>query len=268
MNSETEWKKQRKELAHRKRRMIFDNDGNEPVYYCKEPTAESLLECRTTPLIGSQVDTIMYCTWSSGFSYFTHDTKVGQLFTCTESNFSNNKTQEFIDQGTDPLEIMVDFCKKNDIEVFWSMRMNDTHDSATQWYGPLMFPQLKKDHPEWLIGSPEKKPKTGRWTAVDYSREEIRDLTFRFFEEVCENYDIDGVSVDFFRHLLYFPSHGFDGVATQDDLDAMTDLVARIREMTERVGKERGRPILISTRVPDSVDFCKAVGNLLCWLIC
>jgi hypothetical protein len=40
----------------------------------------------------------------------------------------------------------------------------------------------------------------------------------------------------------------------------MTDLIRRIREMTERVGLERGRPILVAVRVPDSVDFCKAHG--------
>src|SRR5688500_6658065 len=55
----------RKEAAHRKRRIIFNNDGNEPVVFLKEASAQALLDCRTTPLLGSQVDSIFYCTWSA-----------------------------------------------------------------------------------------------------------------------------------------------------------------------------------------------------------
>ena len=62
-----ELREARTKAAHRKRRIIFNNDGNEPVYYCKEATPEVLLECRTTALVGTQVDSIFYCTWSSGF---------------------------------------------------------------------------------------------------------------------------------------------------------------------------------------------------------
>jgi hypothetical protein len=169
------WKQKRKEAAHRKRRIIFNNDGDDVVYECKKATPEALLECRTTPLLGTQVDSIFYCTWSSGFSYFTHRTKVGQIFTCKEDKLANNKTDQFIAQGTDPLEIMVDFAKRNDIEIFWSFRMNDTHDVSTAWYGPLLFPQLKKDHPEWLLGSRDKPTRHGRWTTVGR-----RSATWRF----------------------------------------------------------------------------------------
>ena len=40
----------------------------------------------------------------------------------------------------------------------------------------------------------------------------------------------------------------------------MTDLLRRIREMTEDVGLDRGRPILVAVRVPASVPFCEAAG--------
>ncbi|MCP4646088.1 MAG: hypothetical protein GY851_36930, partial [bacterium] len=34
----------RKEAAHRERRIVFDNDGNEPVYYCAEAAPKALLD--------------------------------------------------------------------------------------------------------------------------------------------------------------------------------------------------------------------------------
>ena len=253
-------RRQRTEAAHRKRRIIIDNDGNEVVYYAKAATPQALLECRTTGLVGTQVDTIVYCTWSSGFGYFTHNTKVGEVFTCTAEGFSKNKAQAFIDQGADALEIVVKFCREHDIEVFWSMRMNDTHDAWGGWYSPYMVPQLKKDHPEWLVASKEHRSKVGGWTAVDYASPEIRDLAFRFVEEVCENYDIDGVMLDYFRHPVFFKAHAMGGRVGRKELDMMTDMMRRIRKMTEKVAARRGRPILIGVRVPDSVEYSRAIG--------
>ena len=48
--------------------------------------------------------------------------------------------------------------------------------------------------------------------------------------------------------------------ACQTELQMMTDLVRRIREMTELEGEKRGEPILFAVRVPDSVEYCKAIG--------
>ena len=265
---QAEMNQPRKEAAHRTRRIVFDNDGNEPVYYCEEATPECLLEKRTTPLAGSQVDTIFYCTWSSGFSMFTHNTKKGVVFDCTAeepgkgpgSGFSKNKTRAFIEQGTDALEIVIDWCRAHDVEVFWSMRMNDIHDAWGGWYSPFLFPPLKKEHPEWLMGTKDNRPKNGGWTAVDFTVPEIRDLAFQFIEEVCRNYDVDGVQLDFFRHPTYFKKHAWGEPVGQEELDMMTDLVRRIRAMADEVALEKGHPILLSVRVPDSVECCRAIG--------
>jgi len=260
-------KQRRKKAAQRRRRIIVDNDGNEVVYTLEKATTEALLAARTTGLVGTQVDTIVYCTWSSGFSFFTHNTKVGQVFDCTEKGFSKNKTRDFIEQGADALEIVVDFCRQKGIEIFWSMRMNDTHDAWGGWYSPLLFPKLKKDHPEFLVSSMDRKSKCGGWTAVDYGRKEIRDLAFRFIEEVCQNYDVDGVMLDFFRHPVYFKRHAMGGVVGTEELDQMTSMIRRVRAMADKVGLERGRPILIAVRTPDSVDYCRAVGlDVVRWM--
>jgi len=80
----------RKQLAHRKRRILFNNDGCDVTYYCKESAPEGLLRVRTTPLLGTQVDTIIYNT-SSSFGLFRHRTKIGQIFTCKAKSFKTTK---------------------------------------------------------------------------------------------------------------------------------------------------------------------------------
>ena len=251
----------RKPAVERQRRILFNNDGG-AVKQVTRPTAQAILDDDTTPLVGSQVDSIFYCSQSSGFGLFTHFTKIGQLLTTREDIFANNQMEALIQAGIDPLQVMVDFGKQHGIEVFWSMRMNDTHDGSKQSYGPVLFRanKLKMDHPEYLIGTPDKRPKHGAWTAVDYARPEIRDLAFRFFEEVCRNYDVDGIELDFSRHPVFFKSTSRGEPATDEERTAMTDLIRRIRTMADEVGQKRGRPILVAMRVPDSAEYSRAIG--------
>jgi hypothetical protein len=253
---------QRRELAHRQRRIILNNDGCDVLYYPKNVpvTVENALLQRTSPLVGSQVDTIFYCPISSGFSNFTYNTKVGTVLDRQVLD-GYNATRDLINLGTDALKMVVDFGKQHKIEVFCSMRMNDTHDAAHSPDNPYpLFPPLKYQHPEWLIGSYDNKSQFGPWSGVDYTHPEIRDLAFRYLEEICTNYDVDGIELDFLRHCSYFKSVAYGGTASQAELDMMTDLVRRVRVMADEQGRKRGRPILIAVRVPDSVDYARAVG--------
>lgn len=266
---------ERKQLAHRQRRLIFNNDGCDCLYFPKDKpaTAENLLALRTSDLAGTQVDSIFYCTISSGFSFFTHRTEAGTLLVRSPAEYgfgkeSRNITKELAEQGTDCLQVMVAFARKHGKEIFWSMRMNDTHDAEHRPAKPYMlFPPLKVEHPDWLVGEPLRRTPFGRWSSADYARPEIRDLAFRYIEEVCRNYDLDGVELDFFRHLCYFKSVAQGGKASPHERDAMTGLVRRVRRMTEEVGAARGRPILLAVRVPDSLEYCRDMGfDLAAWL--
>ena len=266
---------ERARLAGQPRRLIMNNDGCDCLYFPsdQEPTVENFLELRTTALAGTQVDTISYCTISSGFGQFTHNTNVAAVLDDPlPAQFRNsgkrNITRDLIDRGTDPLRIVTGFTRENGMECFWSMRMNDTHDVAHTPEKPyFLFPPLKKEHPEWLISDPTKRTPHGRWSSVNYALPEIRDLAFHYIEEVCQNYDVDGVEMDFFRHLTYFPSVANGGKASEGEREMMTQLMRRIRTMTETVGLKRNRPILLAIRLPDSPAFCRDMGlDLEKWL--
>ncbi|MBI5381803.1 MAG: hypothetical protein HZA31_07880 [Opitutae bacterium] len=254
---------------NRPRRIIFNNDGNDPITKIRRPSVEDMLAARTAPLAGTHVDTISYCTFSAGFGNFSHFTKVGQLHLAKEDIFAHNQMPALVEAGIDPLRVMVDFAHAHRMECFWSMRMNDTHDGGKTGQGPVLFKnnKLKREHPEYLLGKPDQPLKHGSWSAVNYARAEIRELAFRYVEEVCQNYDVDGVELDFFRHPVFFPSTGRGEPATAAECAQMTDLMRRIRTMAENVGHARGRPILIAMRVPDSAEYARAIGlDLAQWL--
>lgn len=251
----------RAEAAQRQRRMIFNNDGDDHLL-SEEVSREAFLAKRTTPLLDSHVDTISYCT-SRPFGAFLHRTQVGDIITQSKP-FRGDRTnvvEYFLERDTDPLEVMTDCCHDNALEIFWSMRMNDTHDAhyPAEAQHPY-WSSFKEQHPELLFGTRADRPAHGSWSAVDYASPIVRDFLFEAFREVCEGYGVDGVEMDFFRHLVFFRTVAEGGQATDEELEMMTDLVSRIREMTETVGMQRGRPILLAIRVPDSVEFCRGMG--------
>jgi len=255
--------KARKKARHRRRRVIMNNDGND--FNRAKPdepkTPETFLSKRTTPLLGSQVDAIFYCT--GVFNFYTHRSKESELI--ASEKVATRHIHELIRQGTDSLEVMTKFGHKHGIEVFWSMRMNDTHDSAR----PALFCKWKRDHPEYLVGKKGHKLRygCGRWSSVDYGRAEVRDKVYRILADVCARYDVDGIEMDFFRHPVVFKPQMTGEPVTQAHCDLMTGLVRRVREMTERVGAKRGRPLLIAIRIPDSMGYCKALGlDVVQWL--
>ncbi len=259
----------RQEAVNRPRRILWNHDGGGSVGLTPT-TVQDFLNRRLTVLANTQVDTIMFCTLSSGFGMFSHFTRVGQIITHSYTGSSvvtldPAKLKDYLD----PLKVVVEFGQAHHMEVFWSMRMNDTHDGNSTTYGPKMFAAnpLKTTHPEYLLGTKTDRPFHGSWTGVNYERPEIRDLAFRYIEEVCQNYDVDGIELDFFRHPNFFPYPDAEHGVTQAQCDLMTGLMQRIRAMADAAGKKRGRPILIAVRVPDSVEYCRAIGiDLPKWL--
>lgn len=77
---------------------------------------------------------------------------------------------------------------------------------------------------------------------------------------MCENYDVDGIELDFFRDPVLFKAQVMGYDAGAEERNMMTELFKRIREMTEEVGLKRGRPVLIAARVPDAAGYCAAIG--------
>jgi hypothetical protein len=88
----------------------------------------------------------------------------------------------------------------------------------------------------------------------------LREHLFRYLEESCREYDIDGLALGFFRHPCSFKSIFNGRPCTDEERAAMSDLVRRIHAMRREAGAKRGRPLLLSARVPDSPGYCRDIG--------
>ena len=242
----------RQRIAGRKRRLVFHSDGK---HMDKEKMVFETEECLFRYLPGMQVDTLTYS--------LMHQFNVARLYRSkVAQEWPPGHVVKAYGDGPDGLESYIDFCRKNGYEAFWAMRMNDTHDGLDTEHGRMRWNSSawKRAHPEFLVGSREKPPPHGRWSALDYSFAEVREQVFRIVDEVCRCYDVDGIKFEFFRHPNFFQSTAWGEEATDEERGMMTTMMRRIREMTEAVGLERGRPILVAARTPDSTAYASALG--------
>jgi hypothetical protein len=248
-------------------RVIYNNDGGDlitkgdiPKWLRDAPEdsdpRKELLRRRTGGVLSSGITTISYCTgWA--FGNLLHDSKLANNVVAMHK--SSSVRTRLAEENTDSLHVMADFCTENDIELWWSMRMNDTHDAAN----PDLFSDFKRKHPKLMLGTATSHPKYGKWTAVDYAAPEIRNFAKSVIKEVVENYDVKGVELDFFRHPIFFRTTAAGLPASQEEVEMMTKFIAEAHEVSHQAGIKKnkgGKPILLGMRVPDSIEYCRYLG--------
>ena len=175
--------------------------------------------------------------------------------------------------GHDPVARALAFCHEHDICYFPSIRMNDVHDSMNNPGNWRRWSLWKREHLEYLLGQPgdfQKSPHyspSAWWSAKNFEVQEVRDRQFMVLQEMCAVYDLDGLELDFLRAPIYFPPTRDMKPVTRQHLEIMNGFLRRLRTMTERAGREGGRPLLVAVRVPMSVERSLAIGlDLQTWL--
>ena len=252
---------QRNEMKLRRRRIIYSNDGGD-IFELGAGTPDGFLAVRMKPVLGTQVDSVFYCTGATAI--FTHRAEVGETYGNYITDNSEPKPiarqirdnlRALAEAGTDPLELVVKFCHQNDLEVFFTHRINDIHDSFNDWE----LSTWKRQHPEYLMGKPgdwQKYPDSdprSRWSALDFEIPEVCDYLIAIIDDVLGRYDVDGIEIDYFRNSMFFrPNLAFQP-ATPAQVEILTDFQRRVRAKAYEHGTRRGRPILVAARVPISV---------------
>jgi hypothetical protein len=223
----------------------------DPKYAYHEPTPSVI-----PYLPGTQTDA---CTYS-----LIHQFPVVRLYrTKVGDEWPVGITKKLFGDGPDGLDQYIKFCHDNKYEAFWAMRTNDTHDSADDAHGHERWNsnRWKQSHADWLMGTREKLPPFGGWSGFDYAQPGVREKVFSLVDEVCRNYPVDGVMLDFFRHLPTFKSTAWGAKqASDEECEELTTLLRRLRDMRDKIGGEKGRPIILAVRTPDTPEYSRALG--------
>lgn len=168
---------------------------------------------------------------------------------------SYDHIMRYLHAGGDPVKDTLEACRRYGKAFFISYRMNDHH-----YVTDLEWPShnaIWREHPEYWLGDSETSPYTKKDDVrlFNYMLPEVRQYYFAIIEELCSNYDVDGVELDFQRFPKFFRS---DEVA--EGAAVMTAFVRRIKEMMGKIGAARGKSLSLCVRVPETLAKCEAAG--------
>ena len=275
---------QRHQARWRRRRIIYNNDGDDAIearsgveheYDVSEALTvrasgdlvQDFLDARSTPLIGTQVDSNWFASCMAGLT-FSHHTKLGGFY---DKRIPLELVEKY---GRDTLQVQLDFSHEHGMEAVWALRMNDVHDAhppgSRRWtYGLAPF---KKEHPEFMMGQEGDWDKYGgnpkaNWTGLDFAVPEVREHIFAIIQEVAQNYDVDCIGMEFFKYFPFFRESLQGNPVEPEHLELMNDLLRRIRRMADEQANRRGRPLLLAAHTPFNLADSIHVGvDLETWL--
>ncbi len=147
-------------------------------------------------------------------------------------------------RSCDLLAREIERCRQRGIRIVVAYRMNAEDYYHHSW----RLSDFGRAHPEWRIpktdaeraADPAGEPYTA---ALDPAVPEVYEHRLRIFREVAENYDIDGIELNWRRwfHMISDPL---------ENHPILTNMVREIRQMLDEVAKRKGRPrLLLGARV-------------------
>ena len=159
------------------------------------------------------------------------------------------------EQGFDWVPAMLAECRRREIETFWHHRFSEVDIRPEGGLEMEKLSPLKAKHPDWLIRSWWWQ---GLWNAAS---PELRRHKVDVLREVAEALDIDGIQIDFARHIPCLPP------GRQWELrEHVTEFLRMMRRMLTAVGRGRGRLLQLAAKVPETLRGCREDGfDLAVW---
>ena len=236
-------------------KLVFNSDGCSATLSIATPPITLQEYYRPLDeLAGSAVDVFAWCP-NMGDDTFSYMTNVAEVFGTgiTQSEWDSNaprmKTQydnimALHSSGYDPPTILSTHAHSLNMDFWPTLRMNDYHENSSIYSSKRSM--YKRAHPELLL------PNTWEF---NYAKSEVRQHKLAILEELCTNYDVDGIELDFQRGYQYFTN---SEVST--GITLMNDFMQQVRTQTQQIAQTKGHDITLAIRVPQSFEQCLAKG--------
>ncbi len=225
----------------KKPRLIYYNDAHH--FHAKRiepPASIHMLQWPVDEVVGTGVD-LLVLGLGYGDVYF-HESKVGRVVGQMKEvweNYIDWRIMRMVEAGrelgTDQLREVIGRGREMGLPVFPSLKLQDSAQPGSERCGLLKWERGA----EVCIGEPGR----AEW-CYDFASEPVRQDKLNMLREVLEDYEADGIELDFMFDRFYFK---------QDEIEKnrplMNRFVAQVREMANEIGRRQGREIPIMARV-------------------
>ena len=240
-------------------RLIYYNDAHH--FHAKRlepPASRHLLNWPVDEVLGTGVDLLVL---GLGYSdVFFHQSKVGRVVGQGKEVWENyidwrimRMVEVAKELGTDQVRAVVERGRETGMKVFPSLKLQDSTSPGRERFG-----RLKEQYGAAVcIGDAGR----AEW-CYDYAQEAVQEYKLALIGEMLEDYQSDGLELDFCFDNFYFKKDEI-----QEKAPLMTEFVAKVRALAEEVGARQGRKIPLMARVHLKKEDNLAVGlDVEAWL--
>ena len=229
--------------VERQRRIVVNFDASYAVLVRGENygDADAFVDSLFTfyDINGAQADSIWW-NWSEG-NQAPYESELLPLF-------KHPLYERWIKEGTDIVGKVLEATQKRGLEGFYSHRMNGSDNEL----GDFAVIPMKVEHPEWQFHLPwAEHEHNGMW---NFALPEVHDYVFGGLKEVFDRWPFDGLELDFARGIVFQSGEGWI------NREKMTGFVRRVRAYMQELAAERGRPMMLAARIPDTIVGCHFDG--------
>ncbi len=269
-------------MEPRRYRLIYNDDGGGPCALEPPLTPRQFVDATIGQIAGTRVDALSWPIGMNGLYVMNYPTHVpgGEVVGDSLREDTGVKLESswwwrnirairgLIEQGHDPMKLMVNGAHEAGIDIWIHIRQNDWHHvrgestADPKHFLNFMAGRFWREHPEWRIGKdgmegwPEGQPVSqAAIDFQDFAHEPVRRYRIAIAEEAASRYDVDGIELDFMRCPYFFKKSQVPAMTA-----VMTEYVREIRRTLDRLGRARNRYIGVSARVPWTVAGAAAVG--------
>lgn len=174
-----------------------------------------------------------------------------------ESAFLLDGYLDLADAGVNWLTETLAACRRRGMSPWVSVRMNDMHGATKLIEASYMNSDLFKDPAMRLRGTTfnPQAPVQNGWQGFNYEKPEVREFVLENIRDLVENYDCEGLELDWSRWPLCCEPDASDATAA-----AITEWHADVREMTERQAAKTGRPFTVGIKYVGTLDQMRSIG--------
>ncbi len=256
----------------RRHQLLYNNDRG--FFYYLEPSTgvAGITNELIGRLRGTRIDTLI-TRIDRGNLVPMYDSRIEGKVGKGEATFPNVEVwrhteclRRLFDRNIDPWEEVFKECRREGMEAFAGIRMNDLHHTKmkkafTVW-DSFYLSNITRNSKYYIgqdyahfapLGTVIGKADLSK--VLNFIHDEVRAHRVAIVTELIERYDLDGIELDFQRHGLYFGKS-----QVPDGLKLMTCMLQEIRGVLNQFERERGHPICLAVRVPSSIDLCIASG--------
>ena len=165
----------------------------------------------------------------------------------------------YINQNLDMYAVWFDQCRKDGLTSWLSVRMNDCHCNNMDDHFLLS---------QFFLNNKQLRRVTHHHydnyfnNNLDYGQEQARQHCLDYIGECLENYDFDGLELDWMREIFCFKLG-----QEQSGIAIMNDFMRTVKQKADAAARKRGHNIRLSVRLPHSpVTALKLGFDVMTWI--